>query len=146
MTDISKKELCHMIPHTGDMCLIDQVDYWDKSIIRCQSNTHRRPDNPLRSANRLHVVAGVEYAAQAMAIHGGLVDQKPLAGGYLASVRDLVFGAQSLDDLDGPLQIEAVCLNRDSNGLIYKFAMHNNNQEVLSGRASVFLNKQEMLV
>ena len=132
-----------MIPHAGDMCLIDEVEYWDKDVIRCLSNTHRQSGNPLRNVNCLHAVTGIEYAAQAMAVHGGLVDKKPLAGGYLASVRDLVFETRSLNELDGPLQIEATCLNRDGVGLVYKFVIHNNDREVLSGRASVFLNKQE---
>ena len=47
------------------------------------------PINPLASGGRLDAVCGVEYAAQAMAVHGGLtaVPRAAPAAGYLASVR-----------------------------------------------------------
>ena len=60
------------IPHHGRMCLLDEVLEWDAQHIRCRSGTHRLPDHPLRSQGRLGVACGIEYAAQAMAVHGAL--------------------------------------------------------------------------
>ena len=61
------------IPHHGRMCLLDEVIEWDTQHIRCRSGTHRLPDNPLRSHGRLGSACGIEYAAQAMAVHGALI-------------------------------------------------------------------------
>ena len=60
------------IPHKGRMCLLDEVLSWDALRIRCRSGTHRAADNPLRAHGRLGVACGIEYAAQAMAVHGAL--------------------------------------------------------------------------
>ena len=69
------------IPHKGRMCLLDAVLSWDATRIRCRSTTHRTPDNPLRAHGRLGAACGIEYAAQAMAVHGALVaSSAPLAG------------------------------------------------------------------
>jgi predicted hotdog family 3-hydroxylacyl-ACP dehydratase len=60
------------IPHQGRMCLLDEVLDWNAQHIRCRTATHRAPDNPLRSHDRLGIACGIEYAAQAMALHGAL--------------------------------------------------------------------------
>jgi predicted hotdog family 3-hydroxylacyl-ACP dehydratase len=62
------------IPHQGRMCLLDQVIEWNAQHIRCRTATHRAPDNPLRAHDRLGIACGIEYAAQAMALHGALVN------------------------------------------------------------------------
>ena len=104
------------IPHKGRMCLLDEVLSWDATRIRCRSATHRTADNPLRAHGRLGAACGIEYAAQAMAVHGALVAASaPLASamsdhvrgswrgavGYLASVRNVALHVTRLDDLDG---------------------------------------------
>ena len=62
------------IPHQGRMCLLDEVIEWNAQRIRCRTATHRAPDNPLRSHDRLGIACGIEYAAQAMALHGALAN------------------------------------------------------------------------
>ncbi|MCY7388737.1 MAG: 3-hydroxylacyl-ACP dehydratase, partial [Burkholderiales bacterium] len=57
------------VPHTGRMCLLDRVLQWDAHAIRCSATSHRDPDNPLREAGGLAMLAGIEYAAQAAAVH-----------------------------------------------------------------------------
>jgi predicted hotdog family 3-hydroxylacyl-ACP dehydratase len=61
------------IPHHGPMCLLDEVIGWDTERITCISGSHRSADNPLRARGRLGIACGIEYAAQAMAVHGALV-------------------------------------------------------------------------
>ena len=69
------------------MCLLDEVLSWDATRIRCRSNTHRTADNPLRAHGRLGAACGIEYAAQAMAVHGALVAASaPLASTMARSV------------------------------------------------------------
>ena len=78
------------IPHAGSMCLLDSVIAWSDSGVVCRASSHRQPANPLRSDGTLGVLAGVEYAAQAMAVHAALLEPAGAApaAGYLASVRD----------------------------------------------------------
>ncbi len=69
------------IPHQGRMCLLDEVVECNAQYIRCATATHRAPDNPLRSHGRLGSAAGIEYAAQAMALHGALAGTATRAAG-----------------------------------------------------------------
>jgi predicted hotdog family 3-hydroxylacyl-ACP dehydratase len=136
---VSGEGLRQLIPHAGTMCLLEQVVHCDKTTIRCTSRTHLDPDNPLRSRNRLHAVCGIEYAAQAMALHGALMTRGNAGSGYLASVRDVHWHATQLDNVRDELQIEATCLTADANAAIYRFRVYAGDTELLHGRASVFL-------
>ncbi len=61
------------IPHQGSMCLLDAVLHWDSQHLVCCATSHRHAGNPLRQFDRLGAACGIEYAAQAMAVHGVLV-------------------------------------------------------------------------
>ena len=139
------------IPHQGRMCLLDEVLDWDAQHIRCRTATHRAPDNPLRSHDRLSIACGIEYAAQTMALHGalaagaanGAVDTS--AGrssrvGLLASVRDVRLMVLRLDDIESDLICEVTHLAGDSLTALYEFALRDRSRSLLSGRASVILD------
>ena len=139
---VSKAEIARLIPHTGTMCLLDGVVQWDAARIRCVSRTHRDPGNPLRAGGQLPAVCGIEYAAQAMAVHGGLagiIGGKPKAG-YLVSLRDVIFRTSRLDDLEDDLIVDAEQLLGDQSRVIYQFTLQAGGIEVLSGRATVVLD------
>jgi predicted hotdog family 3-hydroxylacyl-ACP dehydratase len=136
---VSGESLRQLIPHAGAMCLLEQVVHCDETTIHCTSRTHLDPENPLRSRNRLSAVCGIEYAAQAMALHGALMTPGCAAGGYLASVRDVRWRAARLDNVREELQVEATCLTADANAAIYRFRVCAGAAELLHGRASVFL-------
>jgi predicted hotdog family 3-hydroxylacyl-ACP dehydratase len=126
------------------MCLLDGVERWDDRHISCVSRTHRAADNPLRADGRLPAVCGVEYAAQAMAVHGGLVGKtagRPRAG-YLASLRNVVCRSDRLDNLAGDLVVDAELLAGDGERVIYRFALRVGDVEVLSGQAAVVLSAE----
>jgi predicted hotdog family 3-hydroxylacyl-ACP dehydratase len=138
---ISRTEIATMIPHAGTMCLLDGVLNWDRASIRCVSGRHRAEDNPLRRAGRLSAICGLEFAAQAMAVHGRLsggVSQRPQAG-YLVSVRDVKCPQGRLDLLEPDLVIAAELLMGDEQRVIYQFVLDCSGNEVLSGRAAVVL-------
>jgi predicted hotdog family 3-hydroxylacyl-ACP dehydratase len=123
------------------MCLLDAVLRWDASRIRCASRSHRDPGNPLRAGGQLPAVCGIEYTAQAMAVHGGLAGSlgaRPRSG-YLASIRDVTIGRNRLDDLEGELIVDAEKMMGDEHRVIYRFALRVGDLEVLSGRAAVVL-------
>jgi predicted hotdog family 3-hydroxylacyl-ACP dehydratase len=132
------------IPHQGSMCLLDRVEQWDSQSVRCRASSHRRPDNPLRAHGRLAAACGIEYAAQAMAVHGALLaagDQPPRPG-YLASVRGTVLHAGRLDDIAGDLTVEAVRVGGDGHTVLYDFSVRGDARLLLEGRAAVVLDAQ----
>ena len=138
---LGKAEIARMIPHAGAMCLLDEVARWDRASIRCIARGHRDAGNPLRAGDELPALCGIEYAAQAMAVHGRLssaVSERPRAG-YLASVSDVLCKARRLDDLGGELVIEAERLAGDEARVLYAFRVLSKNHEVLSGKAAVVL-------
>ena len=123
------------------MCLLERLESWDGDAITCIATSHRDADNPLRRGGRLHAVAGVEYAAQAMALHGNLLsatDTKP-AMGYLASVRDLKLELEDLGSVAEDLRVMARRLSGDTSGFIYEFEIHAGGRAVLSGRLAAKL-------
>src|SRR5713226_3903266 len=134
---MNKTEICRRIPHAGAMCLLHRVDRWDADTIVCSALSHRDADNPLRSQGRLHAVCGVEYAAQAMAVHGSLLYQaahdKPSVG-FLASVRDLRFFVGRLDQIKGALAIKAHKLNSVQGITVYQSEITAAGQNLLAGR------------
>ena len=72
-TGLDRAWIASHIPHQGSMCLLDYVEAWDRERIRCRASSHRAADNPLRAYGRLGAACGIEYAAQAMAVHGALL-------------------------------------------------------------------------
>lgn len=124
------------------MCLLDTVEAWDETTIRCRTATHRDPNHPLRSRGRLSVAVGLEYAAQAMGVHVGLRDRdRQTAGriGYVGSVRDVSFGVERLDDTVSDLIVEATRLAEGDQSYMYRFTLLLDSRAVIEGRASIFI-------
>ena len=131
-----------LIPHAGTMCLLERVLYWDAQSIRCAASSHRSPNNPLAVDGWLGAACAIEYAAQAMALHGGLagtVGERPRLG-YLASVRALTLYRHRLDDLEDDLIIEAQQLAGEGPRVAYGFTVTSGGAKVAEGRATVLLD------
>lgn len=132
------------VPHQGSMCLLDAVESWSPERIRCRAVSHRDPANPLRAGGRLGALTGIEYAAQAMAVHGALraggeacASSRP---GMLGSARAVECLVSRLDDIADDLQVEAECLSADDRALLYAFTLSAGGRPLLRGRASVVLS------
>jgi predicted hotdog family 3-hydroxylacyl-ACP dehydratase len=137
-----KAAIAKVIPHSGNMCLLDGVLECDSQRIRCTSSTHRDIHNPMRSGDALLVLCGIEYAAQAMAIHGAWdskYEHKPRAG-YLAALRDVTCHTMRLDNLSDDLIIDAEKVMGDEARVIYQFNIHAGATKIMSGRATVVLD------
>ena len=144
---IGPAEIQALIPHAGDMCLLAGVTQWDATHITCTALSHRDPDNLLAHHGKLHALSGIEFAAQAMAVHGGLtglVGHRPRAG-VLVSVRDVVARVKYLSDFAENLQIEAEQLMSGNNSVTYSFRIQAGTQELLSGRAMVVLDAGDVI-
>jgi predicted hotdog family 3-hydroxylacyl-ACP dehydratase len=137
---IEHDELCHLIPHSFDMCLLGRVESWDEKKIICYSNSHLLATNPLRREGTLSSVHVLEYAAQAMAVHGGLHDREQglqMTEGYLAALRDIKLNLCELDKLKAELRIEAKKILSQGGNMIYAFTVSTAEIELASGRATV---------
>ena len=131
------------IPHQGNMCLLGGVDAWDPQRIECRASSHRAVDNPLRMNHRLGAACGIEYAAQAMAVHGALLAPPDSIGarvGYLVSVRGAQLHVGRLDDIAADLRVEATCITRSENNILYRFSVSAAGRLLLDGRATVVLD------
>ncbi|MEO7335867.1 MAG: hydroxymyristoyl-ACP dehydratase [Caldimonas sp.] len=140
---IDHDRIATLIPHAGAMCLLERCDSWDRDRIVCIATNHRRADNPLRSASGLLSACAIEYAAQAMALHGALIgaeDGTPASPGYLASARGVHLHRLRLDDVEGDLRIEAQRGAGDARQILYTFDVSHAGAPIATGRAAVVLN------
>ena len=129
------------IPHKGNMCLLHTVDRWDPAEISCSAHSHTAGDHPLRNTHGLPISAGIEYAAQVMAVHGALlapVDQLPEIG-YLTSVRNVQWWAPRLDDVGSEITIQASRVSGNAVSLLYDFSIFCMDRQLLRGRAGVMI-------
>jgi predicted hotdog family 3-hydroxylacyl-ACP dehydratase len=137
---INKAEIRTLIPHSGLMCLLDEVTQWDDGSITCVTNTHRDSANPLRRGGRLSVVHAFEYGAQAAAVHGGLRARSVGATappGYLAALRDARLHVAFLDDIRSPLQVCANRLFGDGANTVYECRVLADNALLANGRITI---------
>ena len=126
------------LPHAGKMSLLQSVTHADINCLTAKTKSHLDADNPLRIAGEIASINGVEYAAQAMAIHGSLLSDKPQAG-YIATVRNIVLDIPFLPQSNSYLVIEVEQLMSDTNGFTYQFQIHCQEQSIISGKITVFL-------
>lgn len=139
-TELGKAEIAALIPHARAMCLLDAVLSWDARSIVCRATSHRHAQHPLASNGHLDPVCGIEYAAQAMAAHGGLTTGRRPDAGYLASVRDVTWRSGPLDLLPDDLEVTATLLAGDAAGAVYRFSLRSGDATILQGRATVVIN------
>ena len=131
------------VPHSGSMCLLHRLNTWSADRIACTAISHLDPANPLRTEGRLLSPNAIEYASQAMALHGTLSAAPGSAPtpGFLASVRGVQLRVPALDDVDGELTVTATKLAGDTTQALYTFALHSAQGKLLvDGRATVILN------
>ncbi len=129
------------------MCLLDYVEAWDEQRIQCRASSHRNADNPLRAYGRLGAACGIEYAAQAMAVHGALLappDSTSARVGYLVSARGIKLYVPLLDDIAADLLVEASCITRSENNILYQFSVSAAGRLLMDGRAAVLIDAEAL--
>jgi predicted hotdog family 3-hydroxylacyl-ACP dehydratase len=149
---LGHEEIARRIPHRGSMCLLERVTSWDMERITCEATSHLDAANPLRAHGRLGAACGVEYAAQAMAVHGSLVSEAQAGSqaqaaapgapkaGYLVSVRGVTLHVSRLDDLGMALTVRAERSSGNAGSILYGFTLHAGATLLISGRAVVMLD------
>lgn len=147
---LDRAAIASRIPHGDSMCLLESIVSWDDRGVRCTASSHRALLNPLRehaTALRpdpgLPVWAGVEYAAQAAAVHGALTtDRTAPREGVLAAMRGVVATCERLDDVAEDLEIDAVVKHSDPAGAIYTFAVRAGERVLLSGQFTLMFSAE----
>lgn len=133
--------LRELVPQALRMCLLDAVEAWDDTSIRCTTRSHRDSLNPLRSEDQLSALHLCEYGAQAMAAHGGLLARRDrdaaAAPGMLAALRDVEFAVDRVDDIEGPLTVLARKKVAGDTGCLYDFQVSAGRRWLARGRVSV---------
>lgn len=139
---LARSQLAALIPHAGSMCLLEAVDEWTAEWIRCSARSHTDSANPLRRHGRLAALHLVEYAAQAMAVHGALLAQGGPQSGMIGALREVRCHVARIDDLVQPLEVSATRRLARNDGLIYDFVVRlreSPTRTLCEGRISVVL-------
>lgn len=129
-----------LVPHTDAMCLLQSALSWDAARIHCRADNHRDPDHPLAEHGTLSALYLIEYGAQAMAVHGGLLARE--AGGtarpgLLVSVRDVVLHVERIDTIMEPLDVIAERRLAGDSGWLYAFHVSAGEKRLAHGRVMV---------
>jgi len=144
---LDRAGIAELIPHRGPMCLLERMTSWTPGAIECVAINHRDVHHPLRTASGLLASAAIEYAAQAMAVHGALcaaATGTSAAPGFLASARDVRLACWRLDDLPAAAHDELVVSAErqaaDGARILYTFRLRHDGRELASGRVAVVLD------
>lgn len=125
------------LPHQGPMNLLDAIARWDADSLDARASGHRSPTHPLRRGAELPAASAIEYAAQAAAAHGALLDSRPSGPGMLVAVRAVRFHASRLDDLTADLDVHVEHLGGGESGVSYRFAVSAAGRTLAEGRLTV---------
>jgi predicted hotdog family 3-hydroxylacyl-ACP dehydratase len=130
------------LPHRGAMNLLDEVVAWDAEHLHARARSHGVPEHPLRRAGCLPIACAIEYAAQAAAAHGALVDAASAVpgAGFLASVRGAEFHASRLDDVPGPIDVHVERTGEGAGSVAYAFRVSGAGRTLAQGRVTIVLD------
>jgi len=136
---LTRSQIEARVPHAGAMCLLDSVLHWDATTIVCEAAAPGAA-HPLARAGGVPAVAAIEYAAQATAVHGALLEaaQTPQAG-LLAKLSDVELSVAVFDETGGSLTVRATVLSRNTSGCMYTFDVSDQRACVARGRLIVAL-------
>lgn len=133
------------IPHSGKMCLLDKVQKWNEESITCTTMTHISKDNPMKNNNKLGISSGVEYAAQAMAVHNAILFEETEnvhpRGGVITRVQNIQFFTDYLDEHCSALIIMAHRMRAIEDVVHYSFSIFCEEKILISGEVTVVLNR-----
>lgn len=132
------RNIAELVPHAGSMVLLDRIIFFNPETIHCQADLVPDQRHPLVVDGRLPATALAEYGAQAMAVHGGLLeapDRLPRPG-RLAGLSHLDLAVDALLD-PVCLDVHVRCLSSERSGQIYQFEVLAEDRWLARGRATI---------
>lgn len=137
---LDRAYIARRVPHTGAMCLLDTVLRWDATEITCSAGVFSLK-HPLARDGKVPALVSVEYAAQATAVHGALLDnQSAPRAGMLARLHEVELQAESIPSDGEQLTVSAQLLSRGASGMIYTFKVESGGQAIARGRLTIAFN------
>ena len=139
---IDQQAIGKILPHAGSMILLEQITSASADTLYASTQSHLDKSNPLLLNKQLNSINGIEYAAQAMAIHAHLIadtTQKQPQSGYLATVRNTTIDHPYLSQSKSELIIKVIRIMADQKGFSYNFQIYDNEQSYISGRITIIL-------
>lgn len=106
-----------VVPHTGAMVLLDEIDYWDEQYL--QASVIIRANAPFVDEQGLPAWVGVELMAQTIGAFGGCRSRErnePVKIGFLVGSRRYT-SSHSYFPIGAKLEIAVTELMRSENGL-----------------------------
>ena len=140
---LSQKEIQDLLPHGDGMCMIECVEHWEENAIVCTSANVQSNDNPLLEEKYLSSICLLEYAAQAAAIHAGLLQsgaKRTLSEGhaaYVGGIKNIEVAMPQLTSEMKDVTIEANIELLTDNGAIYNFTAKSLDKLIVSGRLTL---------
>ena len=125
------------VSHAGSMVLLNAVLHWDATHIVCSAAA---PDagHPLARDGAVRAVTAAEYAAQAIAVHGALLEHQAAPRlAMLAKLSNVELHSACIPTDRGPLAVRAELLSRAAAGCLYDFEVACARQPVATGRLLV---------
>lgn len=143
---LDRAAIAARVPHAGPMCLLDQVVSWDQDHVECTAfgqATGGGAAHPLAEGGRLPATAAIEYAAQAMALHGRLVQEGAAGGaptrGFLAGLRSVRLHCRWIEGDRPRLTVRVSRFAGDDVQVLYDFEVRSTGP-IAEGRAVVVLD------
>jgi predicted hotdog family 3-hydroxylacyl-ACP dehydratase len=140
-TDYLKIDVEELLPHSGDMVLIDQmVDYGDDYGV---SRVTVKPDDKFfeEAINGIHSTIGLEWMAQTIAAIAGieaLSNHRPVQVGFLLGSRKYE-PSKSIFSLGEEYIIHVKQLYREENGLgAFQCTIHEGDNLIADAKLNVF--------
>lgn len=131
-----RTQIEQMVPHAGAMCLLEAVTHWDGEHIACTAAAPQAA-HPLARDGAVPAIAAIEYAAQATAVHGALLDGATGARpGMLAKLTGVKLHAATFPQA-GPISVHAQMLSRMDQGGLYSFTVGCGGHDVATGQLLV---------
>lgn len=123
-----------LVPHTDAMCLLDAVTDWQAQSINCLAAapgvTH-----PLSRDGKVPAIIAVEYAAQAAAVHGALLDQAGGAKmGVIAKLSSIEIPSEWFPCAVTSIAVYAQLLSRTTQACLYEFRVMGGGCAIAQGR------------
>lgn len=106
-----------VVPHTGTMVLLDQIDYWNEQEL--QASVTVRADAPFADERGIPAWVGIELMAQSIGAFGGCRARhngKPVKIGFLVGSRRYTC-SQSYFPIDAQLEVQVKEIIHGDNGL-----------------------------
>lgn len=137
---IDKAGLAALLPHSGDMVLLDSIEDCGPDHILATARSHLSATNPLRSPGGLAAAAAMEYAAQAMAAHAALSGQDgPPRRGFIVVASGVSWSSPGLETAGPVLRVGARRTVSLGDGAQYTFEVTDGADVSVSGTLTLSL-------